>query len=65
MSASAAAVARPALAGRVVLVVGAHGGLGQAASLACAKAGADVVLLGRRVPRLNRLLDAVDRTLAY
>lgn len=48
-----------ALAGRVVLVAGAHGGLGGAASLACARAGATVVLLGRKVPKLNRLYDAL------
>ena len=48
-----------ALDRRVVLVSGAHGGLGQAASLACAKAGATVVLLGRKVPRLNRLYDRI------
>lgn len=48
-----------ALEGRVVLVVGAHGGLGNAASLACARAGATVVLLGHRVPKLNRLHDAI------
>ncbi len=53
--------ARPALAGRVILVAGANGGLGQAASLACAQAGARLVLLGRRVPKLNRLLDAIDK----
>ena len=46
-----------ALSGRVVLVTGAHGGLGGAASLAAARAGATVVLLGRRVPKLNRLYD--------
>ena len=40
-----------------MLVSGAHGGLGQAASLACASAGATVVLLGQRVPKLNRLFD--------
>ncbi len=50
--------ARP-LAGRVVLVTGAHGGLGSAASLACARAGATVVLLGRKVPKLNRLYDRI------
>ena len=50
--------ARP-LQDRVVLVTGAHGGLGSAASLACAQAGATVVLLGRRVPKLNRLHDAI------
>ena len=47
------------LAGRVVLVAGAHGGLGSAASLACARAGASVVLLGRRMPKLNRLYDSI------
>lgn len=49
----------PPLQDRVVLVAGAHGGLGAAASLACARAGATVVLLGRRVPKLNRLHDAI------
>lgn len=44
---------------RVILVTGAHGGLGSAASRACARAGATVVLLGRRVPKLNRLHDAI------
>lgn len=50
-----------ALAGRVVLVSGAHGGLGAAASQACARAGATVVLLGRKVPKLNRLHDAIAK----
>ncbi|WP_233198634.1 MULTISPECIES: SDR family NAD(P)-dependent oxidoreductase [Luteimonas] len=45
------------LSGRVVLIVGAHGGLGREAALACADAGAALVLLGRKVPRLNRLYD--------
>ncbi len=49
-----------ALAGRVVLVVGAHGGLGEAASMACVRAGATPVLLGRKVPRLNRLHDRLQ-----
>lgn len=48
------------LSGRVVLVAGAHGGLGHAASLAVARAGATVVLLGRKVPKLNRLHDAIS-----
>ena len=56
---SVAPQAEGALAGRVVLVAGAHGGLGSAASLACACAGATVVLLGRKVPKLNRLYDAL------
>jgi len=51
--------ARP-LAERVVLVTGASGALGDAASRACAQAGATVVLLGRRVPKLNRLYDAIQ-----
>ncbi|QNP42062.1 SDR family NAD(P)-dependent oxidoreductase [Lysobacter terrestris] len=42
-----------------MLVTGAHGGLGTAASVGCARAGATVVLLGRKVPRLNRVYDAV------
>lgn len=49
-----------ALDGRVVLVVGAHGGLGRAASIAIARAGAHAVLLGRKVPKLNRVYDAID-----
>jgi NAD(P)-dependent dehydrogenase (short-subunit alcohol dehydrogenase family) len=47
------------LSGRVVLVVGAHGALGSACARAAAEAGACVVLLGRRVPKLNRLYDAI------
>ena len=46
------------LDGRVVLVAGAAGGLGSAASVACAQAGATVVLLGRKVAPLNRVYDA-------
>lgn len=53
------AVADQALAGRTVLVTGAHGGLGAEAAKACARAGATVVLLGRKVPKLNRVYDAV------
>ncbi len=44
---------------RVVLVSGAHGGLGSVAAKACARAGATVVLLGRKLPKLNRLYDAI------
>ena len=47
------------LAGRVILVAGANGALGEAAARACAAAGATVVLLGRRVPKLQRLHDAL------
>lgn len=48
-----------ALEQRVVLISGAHGGLGSAAARACAEAGATVVLLGRKVPKLNRVYDIV------
>lgn len=41
-----------ALAGRTILITGATGALGEAAANACAAAGATVVLLGRRVPKL-------------
>lgn len=61
MSTAASDVLPGALAGRVVLVVGAAGGLGEAASLACAEAGASLVLLGRRVPKLNRLHDRLQK----
>lgn len=50
--------ASPTLADRVVLVAGAAGGLGSAAAVACAQAGATVVLLGRKVAPLNRVYDA-------
>lgn len=47
------------LTGRTVLITGAYGGLGSAAALACAKAGARLVLLGRKVPKLSKVYDAV------
>src|SRR5688572_12923835 len=49
-----------ALAGRVVLVTGACGGFGTAAAHAAARAGATVVLLGRRVRALEKLYDALE-----
>lgn len=52
------AAPRP-LAGRAILVTGAYGGLGGVAAKACAQAGATLVLLGRRLPRLNRIYDEV------
>lgn len=51
----------PELGGRVVLVAGAAGGLGAAAANACAAAGATVVLLGRKVAKLNRVYDSAAR----
>ena len=50
-----------ALRDRVVLISGAQGGLGSAAAQACAQAGATLVLLGRRPPKLNRVYDACAR----
>ena len=48
------------LAGRVILVTGAYGGIGAAASKAYAKHGATVVLLGRRVKPLEKLYDEIE-----
>jgi NAD(P)-dependent dehydrogenase (short-subunit alcohol dehydrogenase family) len=45
---------------RVILVTGATGGLGSAASHALAKLGAQVILLGRSVPKLEKLYDAIE-----
>jgi NAD(P)-dependent dehydrogenase (short-subunit alcohol dehydrogenase family) len=47
------------LAGRVILITGAGGGLGGALATACAALGARVVLCGRKVPKLERLYDAI------
>ncbi|MGE8281167.1 MAG: SDR family NAD(P)-dependent oxidoreductase, partial [Stenotrophomonas sp.] len=46
------------LAGRVILIAGAAGGLGAAATRACTAAGATVVMLGRKVAKLNRVYDS-------
>ncbi len=51
--------ANAGLAGRVILVTGAAGGLGHATALAAARAGACVVLLGRKVRPLERTYDEV------
>lgn len=60
MPQAALAPAVDALAGRTILISGATGALGEAAAHACAAAGATVVLLGRRVPKLTRLYDAIE-----
>src|SRR5262249_2558854 len=47
------------LRGRVVLVIGAAGGLGKAGALAAARAGAGVILLGRKVRPLEKIYDEI------
>lgn len=47
------------LAGHVVIVTGATGGLGRASALACARAGAVTVLLGRKVRALEAVYDEI------
>lgn len=51
--------APPDLAGRVILVTGATGGLGDPLARACAARGATVVLHGRTVPKLESLYDTI------
>ncbi|MCX7563934.1 SDR family NAD(P)-dependent oxidoreductase [Xanthomonadaceae bacterium XH05] len=51
--------AADALADRTILITGVNGGLGETLTHACAKAGAQVILVGRRLPKLTRLYDAL------
>ena len=57
--ASADALPQSPLADRVVLITGATGGLGKALALACARAGATVVLHARVVRKLEALYDEI------
>lgn len=47
------------LAERVILITGAGDGIGKAAALACAAHGATVILLGRTIPKLEAVYDAI------
>jgi len=47
------------LEGRTVLITGAGAGLGRATALACARAGATPVLLGRTVAKLEKVYDEI------
>jgi len=58
VSAQPQAVTGADLTGRVILIAGAAGGLGAAATRACTAAGATVVMLGRKVAKLNRVYDS-------
>jgi len=49
------------LAGRIILITGAGGGLGSALALECAKAGASVILCGRHAAKLERVYDEIER----
>lgn len=47
---------------RVILVTGAGDGLGRATALACAGLGAQVILLGRTIAKLEKVYDAIEQS---
>ncbi|MEP6885066.1 MAG: YciK family oxidoreductase [Gammaproteobacteria bacterium] len=47
------------LAGRVILITGAGGGLGRALAIECARAGATVILSGRNLRKLEQVYDEI------
>ena len=48
------------LRGRNILVTGSTSGLGHALALACARAGATVILSGRNLKKLERVYDEIE-----
>jgi NAD(P)-dependent dehydrogenase (short-subunit alcohol dehydrogenase family) len=47
---------------RVILITGASDGLGRATALACAGLGAQVILLGRTIAKLEKVYDAIEQS---
>jgi len=56
------APAKEALTDKVVLITGATGGLGTSLSIACAQAGATVVLASRNQKKLEKLYDVIEKS---
>ena len=50
------------LRGRNILLTGSTSGLGRALALACANAGATVILSGRNLAKLERLYDVIEHS---
>jgi NAD(P)-dependent dehydrogenase (short-subunit alcohol dehydrogenase family) len=48
------------LAGRVIAVTGANGGIGRAVALACARSGATVILIGRNPRKLETVHGEIE-----
>jgi NAD(P)-dependent dehydrogenase (short-subunit alcohol dehydrogenase family) len=48
------------LAGRIILITGASSGLGRALAVECGRAGANVILCGRNLPKLERVYDELE-----
>ena len=49
------------LSSRVIVITGAGDGIGRAVALACANAGATVVLLGRTMQKLEAVYDEIEK----